>query len=549
MNQKEVNLLYSKVAKYDTISKKHYIAPEFIKNETRVYNQALRHNIWLEEIDLINSKFPNESEAHRDYRNKNKRQFTKEVSRKALQGIISTLSNVPIEVQSNNTKFNDWLNSLPFYFKSDKLSFLSWSINNLIPYCFIDPNCILVPFPLFRGEFDVINIEPKMIPYDKRYIDDKYNYLIILDSDNKNFWVADKQELYYVITGQTNKYELIYTHNLGELPFTYAPGISSFDKNTNKNYNESILSSTYEYLDESLISFATDQAVRVKMNSILVRPGLKCGNVKCDAGQVIDENGKSVTCKSCGGSGVAKRPSDLDDWVVLPADILQGDSKNVIKPEYINPDTSVAEFHSKTWKEYLNEGKKSIGIDALIDKSESGEAMKKRLASFEEFISYLIFLTYKSTSTKFFELCHKLLNKNQSDWKDFPTIKTPRRIEIKTPEILKEAYKNAVGGEKIQAALDYYISIYQDNPILLRTAKIMVENYPASIEESQDIQSIVLLGVYTKREVAKAKRSFLVIKKIVENLGTIEKTDEQIFNETEIILNKLIPDRIEVITE
>lgn len=543
MNQTEVNLLFGQISDYNELNKKHVIKESFISNETRVYKQALRHNVFLKEIDLIKEKFPNENDKVQKYRNSNKRQFTKEVPRKAIQGVISVLSSIPIKVESQNAKFNTWFESLPFFFKSDKIDFYRWSINSLIPYCFIDPNAVLIPFPLFKSEFDTVGINPLVIPYNRRYVDSNGEILIILDEGKRNFWVSDKQELYYVEVGQTNTYNLIYTHALGELPFTYLPGISSFDEETKKTYNESILSATYEYLDESLVSFTTDQAVRVKMNSILIRPGFVCQ--ACNGSTLeTSAEGKSVDCKSCKGTGLAKRPSDLDDFIVPPGDSFQGDGKIPIKPEYINPDTGVAEFHSKTWKEYLNEGKKSIGIDALIDKSESGEAMKKRLASFEEFISYLIYLTYKSSCTKFFELVHKLLNKNESDWKDFPNIVTPRRIEIKTPEILKQNFNEAIGAEKIQAAMEYYESLYADNPVMIRAMRLLLEYYPASIEKNEDLQNLSILGVYTSREIAKSKRALIVIKRILENKGAAEPTDEQIIKQTEIELDKLIPDRL-----
>lgn len=543
MNQQEVNSLFGNISDYDSVRRKHVIKAPVIENEQRVYSQALRHNIWLKDVDLIKDKFPNESKSITDYRSKNKRQFTKEVPRKAIQGVISILSSNPIKVESNNAKFNTWFDSLPFFYKADKLDFYKWAINALIPYSFVDPNAILIPFPLFKSEFDTVGLRPIIVPFNRRYIDPNGNYLIVLEEGTKNFWVSDKLELYYVEFGQTNTYTLVYTHNLGELPFTYLPGITSFDENTKNTYNESILAATYEYLDEALISFTTDQAVRTKMNSIMIRPGLACGS--CN-GTTLETNneGKEINCHTCKGTGLAKRPSDLDDFIILPADSIQGEGKVPIKPEYINPDTSVAEFWSKTWKEYLNEGKKSIGIDALIDKAESGEAMKKRLASFEEFISYLIYLTYDSTCTKFFELCHKLLNPKESDWKDFPIIKTPKRVEIKTPEILKQNFNEAIGSEKIQAAFEYYESLYGDDPIMLRAMKLLLEYYPASIEKNEDLQTLSILGVYTSREIAKSKRALIIIRRILEQKKATEPSDEVVIKQAEEELNKLIPDKL-----
>jgi len=544
MDFDKVSKVYFEVVKTDPIKGKTYIKDDFIENELRVYKQSIRHNVWLKEIDLIKDKFPNENDAIQKYRNTNKRQFTKEVPRKIVQGVVSCLSNIPLEVRSNNSKFLNWFDSEPFMFSGDKMNFMRWSINSLIPYAFIDPNAILVPFPKFIDQFTPVEIKPKIIAYNMRYVTD--DFVIILKQGSNQFYVADKMELFVGTVSDKITYELIYPHNLGELPFTYLPGLYSFDATTNKQYNESILSSTYEYLDESLVSFTTDQAIRLKMNSILIRPGLKCGNSGCDKGTVINQEGRTVDCPVCKGTGLAKRPSDLDDFVVPPGDSMQGENQKIVEPKYINPETAVAEFHSRTWKEYLFEAKKSVGIDALIDKSESGEAMKKRLASFEEFISYLLFLTYKTTGTKFFEMCHKLLNVNKADWIDFPLIVTPKRIEIKTPEILKQNFNEAIGSEKIQAAREYYNSIYQDNELMKTAMSVLIKYYPASLEKNEDLQILLISGVYTSREIAKSRRALNVIIEIIENKGVEDLTQEQIYKQTESILDTLVPDRLEI---
>lgn len=543
MDIKKVQTDLFKIGKYDFDKKKFVLNPDQIKHEQRVFDQALRHNVWIEKIDIIKNKFPNENEEVQKYRANNKRQFTKEVPRKAVQGVVKVLSNITLFVDSNNAKFNTWVNSLPFYFQSNKTNFVDWSINTVIPYSFIDPNGIIVPVPRFISEFEPIEIETKIVPFNEHWISNDGDYALIFQTGKREFLYVDKSEWWVVKVGNELTSEFLYSHNLGELPLVNLPGLYAFDHETNKPYNDSLLGSTYEYLDESLVSFTTDQAVRLKMNSILIRPGLTCKT--CHGETTIKVDGKVKDCHACGGSGLAKRPSDLDDFVVPPADAIQGDGKIPVKPEYINPETSVAEFHSKTWKEYLFEAKRSIGIDALIDKSESGEAMKKRLGAFEEFIGYLLTLTYKRCLQKYFELIHKLLNINQNDWKDFPVIWIPSNLQIKTPEILRENYINAIGAERINAASEYYENLYTEDVNMQRVMRLLIENYPASLEKIEDLQTLQLTGIYTSRELAKAKRALLVIKKIVYSQGVKELSDEQIISQTENELNRLIPDTIQ----
>ncbi len=532
---------------FDSQKKIYSVKPEFIKNENRIYAQALRHNVWIEKLDIIKNKFPNENDVTQQYRANNKRQFTKEVPRKAVQGVVKVLSNITLYVDSQNDKFNTWLNSQPFYFQNNRTNFVDWSINVVIPYSFIDPNGIIVPVPEFISKFEPVIINTKIIAYNKKFISPDGEYFLIFQDGMNYFLMATKTEWHKITIGKEFNIELIYEHNLGELPFVSLPGLFAFDSETNKPYNESLLSSTYEYLDESLVTFSTDQAVRTKMNSVMIRPGFTCK--VCNGNSTVkDSNGKSVSCKSCDGTGLAKRPSDLDDFVVPPTDTIQGDGKIPLVPQYINPDTSVAEFHSKTWKEYLFEAKRSIGIDALIDRSESGEAMKKRLGAFEEFIGYLLNLTYKRSLQKYLELIHKLLNINQSDWVNFPVIWIPTNLQIKTPEILRDNYLNAIGAERLQAAFEYYENLYTEDANMQRVMRLLIENYPASMEKTEELQTLQLIGVFTSREIAKAKRAFLVIKKIIEGQGVKEISDEQVIQQTETILDKLIPDQIEIST-
>lgn len=545
MDIKRVQSDFYKVVKYDFSKKKYVLDKSEIKHEQRVYDQALRHNVWIEHIDIIKNKFPNENDVVQQYRANNKRQFTKEVPRKAVQGVVKVLSNIPLFVESSNVKLNDWINSDPFYYQNNKTNFVDWSINTVIPYSFIDPNGIIVPFPEFINEFEPVKIQTRIIPFNMKWISLGGEYCLIFENGTNQFWYVDKLEWWKCTIGNDITSEFIYAHNLGELPLVCLPGLYAFDNDTNKPYFDSLLSSTYEYLDESLVSFTTDQAVRLKMNSILIRPGLTCKT--CEGLTTIkDSNGKQIQCKSCNGSGFAKRPSDLDDFVVPPADAIQGDGKVPVKPEYINPDTSVAEFHSKTWKEYLFEAKRSLGIDALIDKSESGEAMKKRLGAFEEFIGYLLNLTYKRCLEKYLELCHKLLNINESDWKDFPMIWIPSNLQIKTPEILRDNYINSIGAERMQAAIEYYDNLYAEDAKMQRVMRLLIENYPASLEKIEDLQTLQLTGIYTSRELAKAKRAMLVIRKIIYNQGVKEITDESVIQQTEAELDRLIPDQIQI---
>lgn len=538
--QKKINSKILEITEQDLNTREIKVKAELQPNETRVYKQALRHNIWLKVLDVIKDKFPNESSVIQDYRNANKRQFTKEITRKIHQGIVSVLTQIQIEVVSLNEKFNTWFNSKPFWYNNSKFDFIPWSINVAIPYSLIDPNAIFIPFPVFKGLNTVIEVIPQIIPYNKKWIDPAGEYMVIIN--DVGFYVVDKFEWWQVVKkGNNYEWTLIYTHNLGELPYENLPSLSSFDVSTNRSYGESIISSTYELLDEAAVSHTSYQAIKLKMQNILVRPGISCKT--CNGEGTILESGdtRRIDCGGCGGTGLAKRVTDHEDLTIKASDLFGSDGK-ILQPYYLSPDTSCAEFLKQDHEDLMLLSKKSVGIDALIDKSESGEAMKKRLGTFEEFISYLLYITYTTHLTKFLELVFKMLENDQSKWVDFPQIKVPKRVEIKTPEILKETFDSAKGVDRLQAGIEYYKSKYAQSPNDLRAMMILINYYPAAIEANADLQSLILMGVYSRIEVSKAKKALPIIHKIIDNLGVLEKTDEKIFEEVEKILSLNVPE-------
>jgi len=248
-------------------------------------------------------------------------------------------------------------------------------------------------------------------------------------------------------------------------------------------------------------------------------------------------------CEDCGGTGMAKQVGDYEDFQIKASEILDSQGK-ILQPYYLSPETAVAELIKKVYEDLMINGKKSVGIDALIDQQESGEAMKKRLGTFEEFMGYVIYLVYKTHLTKFFEIVQKMLEFDPKNWVDFPQIQTPKRIEIKTPEILQDDFDKAKGVHKIQAAIELYKSKYAEDPITLRTMLILTNFYPVSIFDIADQQSLILNGSFSRTEVSKALRALPIIKGIIEGMGVTEKTDQKIYEETELILEGIIQDEI-----
>lgn len=542
---KKVELELANISTTDKRNK-HFLLKSKCENEDRSYKQARRHNMWLKELDIIAKKFPMEPKPITDYRNENKRQFTKEVPRKINQEVVNILTHLQIEVKSDNELFKAWLLSKPFKIGAARFDLKTWSTFYFIYKYLMDANAILVPFPIFVAKEKPFDIETRIIPYNKRYIDPKGEYIAIMeDGTFKTFLVADKEKWYRVTLAQGNTWEELTEHRLQELPYVMVPGLTSEDEETGEYYQESLISSTYEYCDEALVAFSTDQAVRISMTPKLFKPVTAC--MTCQGtGKVKEEKTDfEIECKACKGDGIGAVPGDYADWVYKPTDMTTADGK-VPPPMYISPDVTLGDFHSKTVDKYMAHAKRTCGIDSLIDQQESGEAMKHRLATLESFIQYLISLQYQFVLKKYLELVFKLLEWDRPEqWENLPTIITPKRVEIKTPEILKMNFQTAIGIiEKIQAGLEYFKNIYQDDPVLERASRLTIENYPSSLFESKDLSDLKLNNSLTETEIARGMRAFLVIKKLLSDPLNFAKEDPKIMELANAELEILVPSKI-----
>ena len=120
-------------------------------------------------------------------------------------------------------------------------------------------------------------------------------------------------------------------------------------------------------------------------------------------------------------------------------------------------------------------------------------------------------------------------------------------MEIKTPEILKDIFDNAKGGERTQAAIDYYQSKYNDNPIMLRVMILAIEYYPLVIEIEENIDRLNQIGSFTSTDIAKSKFVIFILKKIIQENGSEKKSDKQIIDEAESELELKVKDRIQIV--
>ena len=483
---------------------------DFKADERRVYDQALRHNIYIKDLQLLKDKRPNESDELKKYRDKNRRNFTKEIVTKLNTELVVTLSQTGIKYENLSDEVQSYIDDN--YFGFEKIDFDPYFLTYVIPIGLIDPNAIMEAHVdgLVDGKKDIRTLIIHFNDYNHNTDVLIYKSPIV----RGNYFIKDKINLYEAIrTKEGFRYEFVNEHNLGEIRVNYLPGSGSFTEDKRRYYRTSLISHTYEILDELICVHSDSQALNTKLNAILAIPKLKCN--KCEGTKKIQSESGLIACPVCTGKGTAI--SQMDHFII-DTNTIENDKGKILIPEYINPDVNLGTYFDNLWRSYFADAKKSVGLDALIDKSESGEAMGQRLKPFESFVTYLASLAYSQTLTKYFYDLEDLYNVKK-DGDNYPYVKVPQKIEVRTPELLLEKYTKAVGVQKIPAAIDYYNSVYANDQTNRFIMNIIVNKFPSTLYTGDEVEAFVNTGVFKRIDVTKGMRAYNVLSELSEDVS------------------------------
>jgi hypothetical protein len=525
------------LSKFDTEKTK-------IPLKNQVYLQAINHNYRLSKIDLLAKKRPGEPEHIRDYRNENIRQVTIEPIRKFAIECTNVWVGGGFELKNVPEYVSEWLKSKPFVNDGMKLTLDQWATEVILPYSFVDPNGLLFAVPILDETKKIARVDSYLVPFNKVvYKPDYIAFEAGKRGEDSFYYVADADNWYSLEPyrdGNQLKYslDLIYVHGLKMLPFTMMPGMIASNIKGEK-YKESYLQSAYSHADEALCAYSDDQAVRSKAaHPILIIGDVVCDSPGCTKGQVQTDDGWKE-CVKCKGTGQLRSPGPLEYWNNSKTIV---DDKSPLNPIYLNPDTSVLEFVSKTWAYHFELMKKSLGIDALIDLNESGEAMLHRLEHLKTQIRVCLIGLANTIQDHLYIITKYYYNGAKNE--EYPTYNIPLNIEIKNPEIIKEKIKTAIGAERLTNVIDYYNLVYANDPHMKRLMAFIARKYPLSTYSNDEIIKLNSLQLYSDSEV---KRSFAVLDvalEATEDKDISAMSDKMLFEMIDPILKAKYPDAL-----
>lgn len=524
----------------------------------KVFKQAIQHTRRLKAIELLDVNRPNESDVIKSYRNSIARRLTREGVFKfiAKKSRIYKNSGLDIDKGSISDALNEWLNTKPFVVNGRRLGFQDYIYEFLSIVEIEDPNALHVPFPINPrnrhinpsapveegglSSTEQVDIEMLIInSWQRRHLDEHIiawqhgDWMFGRDDEFKApyYFIGDRDNWYMHFPTGWDKgritYDTIlwYAHNTGSVPGQTLPGILSKSEE-GKDYNESFLSTYFEFADEFVTAFSDSQAVRVQHSyPKTVMEDLPCP-ANCRNGKVfsVDNDGKeqSHMCKVCKGTGII---NDIGPYSVLRKPVGGLNTKTSERPvEYLEMPESSLRFGHEVSFEFLDRGKRAVGLDLLENVSESGLAKEYRLEDLSDFLSLV-----SESEVRFMEtllwFCECLLVVDPAD-RIMPVIKRPDSLEVKTAHMLMEEAKQALPSDRVQRHKDYFKSVYRGKPRLIRIHSLAVDYAPLLVLNDNELTTR-LATAYTPEDLIKADRAVWAITKIAaeyDSFMTMEDT-------------------------
>lgn len=512
--------------------------PYSIDDAAKVYEQAARHNFRDQDSKFFDKRRPTEPINIKEWRKENRINLSCDIPNLFVNECLTLIKSNHFIVSDLNEKLSDYLNNEKIYSLGNSLSFDEWFFQEILPNAVIDANAFYVSFPYSTNEniliprdisaLDPVGIEHKIVSHDKikkLRIEKPGGYFCFCEKEiinNKTidvYYIADNMQWYRAYQeGTTLKYELWYNHDLGYIPAKILPGVPTRNKK-GQQYQETLLKSAYNYLDTFSTSLDDDMVMRAKgSHQILVMPEVACN--KCSGQKFITEDNKRVPCTSCDGTGKMRTPGPADTFVI-PRDTM-GDNAAASPIYFVGPDIGSLKHSFETTWAFYDKAANTKGIDAIQKVAESGEAMKMRLLKNEAAINEVYQLIGKMYEFALNCIDGYLYPKPQDRIKVI--VSSDIRIQLKTPELLKIYYNEALPIEKCDAALDYFKIKYKNDPKKYKKYEILIKYFPVSMKDNaQDIQYDVGLGITTEEDVINSRYANEALDIILEDENNLIK--------------------------
>ena len=508
---------------------------EYYWNQVRT--QAARHLWRLQRNALFDIGRPNETPEIKNFRDNVRRDITISSTWKWLMMISRVFIENGIELnpQTISPDLAEWLDSNPFAVNGRSFGFSQYRYEVILPAMVVDPNGLLVPWPVVSlGSIvppampvdvgglpanEQVKIESQIISSSRILV--KTHSLVayymgewIIDDERqvlKSYYVIiDKDGFYLYIPVATSdgkiRYDLIpwYIHNEGVLMAASMTGIVTNFVQYNDNigqeermsYYESFLRPMFEIGDEVVMAFSDDQATRSQyVTPKLVMDQIPCVNPDCRGGNVqlfgADGGVSGIeTCGSCRGTSYMPNPGPYN--VIIRDNSNLGETSSKPTLEYVTPPSdNIKHIYDVPW-DLLAKANMSVGMDLVEDLQESGIAKEHRLEPRKDIITRV--------ANSFFDVVEShighvsiLLTVNEGA-RLTPAFTMPSNIQHLSSDILKENAETALPSDRFQATMEYYRKKYIGDDVLLKVYELTLLWAPITLIPESEIKTNLAWG-------------------------------------------------------
>lgn len=549
--------------------------PDFISAEeptakvrAQVREQAAAHVLRDAPNNLLRKKRPFEPEEYHAYRDENRRRLTSDAVWQFEKMLIKAVRQTTVDLNAIPKVLQTHLEGTRYKYMNSEVDLTQWKHKVLIPYSLLDPNAITVELPINQNDkftpiievfseggvdsqTQELEVKTKIFAYDRwRIHKDTYENvdveILILKipeafpfeirtaSGTKiklldYYFLADEEDWYIYLPDEVDDdgkviyaYEKWYSHKIGSLPFNAVPGINA-QTDDDHYYQESFCKSYFEWADEFQSRMEDDQVVHTRYAYPReVVDGTQC--TTCSGSGEVNKtgfNGKGqktlmkTTCHTCKGTGYVGA-SSISGRTIRPTNLVSKDNKEPVA--FITPPTDILNHTTMNAMLFLEEGRKSLGLDSLMPAQEAEETKKLRE---ENKVELLLNYCFEVTRWKQTHLNQRLRLVDVALKEDSITIQKPLAVAVRGAEALKEEINNSLPIDRYFTVKKYIQEKYNDDVVKQRVHLMAIQFAPFIILTQEEKEFRLGRG-YDEVDLLKADHAIMIFENIKDAMDNPE---------------------------
>jgi len=532
----------------------------------KVATQATRHTTRSKFEALYNISRPNEDKIFKDWRESNIRHITSAPINMFSSMVVRVLHHSFVDINNlvDETQ-KEYLNEVYL----NRYNFDNFRYEYLIPLSFRDCNALVVEFPFNPSNPDVpltataeegglrqnesLATETKVVSsYNiTHYSHDKLIWKagqkdVSIDPEKVRYapyYIGVDKEAYWIIIPRLEEGDIVYdikdwyAHDKDILPVTEIAGRTTThtvkaDKTKNLLnrellYKEAFTWQAYEYLDQAIIDFSSDQVNSIRFMSPLLALDAEIECPTCNGTGFVETNsylsyGKEITCGDCKGT---RKINNVGQFSTLKIRRSNSEFDKAGTPaSYITPPTDTLKYGFERWQELIKMAERTLCVDPLESTgNESGVAKELRLEPKGDLM--------KDIGKSFINMTEGILNVKSTLRTDsepvLVNIPLPLTYETKTVAILKMDVETAALATRRSKFLKQIEAEFRGDEMMIKSYKLAIDFAPLMIYNDEETTTALAQEAYNEKDII--RRDFAL--RAYEDILAEDKNSEKTFKE------------------